>query len=174
MAVVSVFVDDAILGQLPPVCVKTGAPADLVVASNRPVGGLGGAWWLLLLLGPAGFLALLVIAVVGQETLTVRVPYSQAAWDDDRRARTRSKAVIAMGLGALVLAVVVRDLFPLMWVLVGVALLIAGVTMWIVATSREIGISLDGSRRWVTFSGAHPDFVRAVHDREPAARGGGR
>ena len=67
-----------------------------------------------------------------------------------------------------------RRLFPLMWVLVGVALVIAGLAMWAVASSRQVGISLDGSRRWVTFSRVHPDFAEALLDREPSIRGAGR
>ena len=174
MAAVSVFVDDAVLGHLPQVCTRTGRPADLVVVSTRPVGGLGTAWWLLLLLGPPGFLALLVISLVGQEQLTVRIPYTRAAWEEDRRLRNRSWATIAMGFGALLIAVLLRSLFPLMWALVGVVLLFTGLTMWAVSSSRQIGISLDGSRRWVTLSRVHPEFVRAVEDRESAATPAGR
>ena len=174
MAAGRVFVDDAVLGELPPVCVKTGEPADLVVASTRPVGGLGGAWWLLLLLGPAGFLALVVIALVGQEQLTVQVPYTRAAWDADRQLRKRAWTTVGMGLGSLLLAIVFRSLFPLMWAVAGVVLLVAGLTMWGVASSRQVGISLDGSRRWVTFWCVHPDFVRAVQDRDAATTAAGR
>ena len=173
MTAVSVFVDDAVLGELPPVCVKTGNPADMVLASTRPVGGLGGAWWLLLLLGPAGFVALVVIALVGQEQFTVQMPYTHAAWDEDRRLRNRFRATIGMGLGSLALALAFRNLFPLMWVPAGLALVVAGLSMW-VFSSRQVGISLDGSRRWVTFSSVHPEFARAVRDREQEIRGAGR
>ena len=101
-------------------------------------------------------------------------PVGRAAWEDDRRLRNRSWATIGMGFGALIMAFVLRSLFPLMWVLVGVVLLFTGLTMWAVSSSRQIGISLDGSRRWVTFSRVHPEFVRAVEARESAATPAGR
>ena len=102
------------------------------------------------------------------------MPYTHAAWDEDRRLRNRVRMTIGMGFVSLALALVLRSLFPLMWVLVGVALLVAGLTMWAVASSRQVGISLDGSRRRVNFSRVHPDFARAVRDREPSIRGAGR
>lgn len=176
MAAVSVFVDDAIRGTLPLVCAKTGGPADLVVRRTRPVGGMSGAIWLLVLLGPVGMLALVVIALFGPATeqLTVRVPYSQAAWDDQRRLRNLSWTTIGTGFGFLLAAVILRDLFPLMWLSVGAVAVATGLLLWAVAASREVDISLDGSRRWVTFSGVHSAFVRAVDDREMAATAGGR
>jgi hypothetical protein len=36
---VDVFVDDAIRGDLPLVCAKTGEPADLLIRMRQPVGG---------------------------------------------------------------------------------------------------------------------------------------
>ena len=74
MATVSVFVDDAVRGRLPHICVETGLPADgkLVVEQSR--GGIGFAW-LLIFLGPIGWIALVVVAVLARrETLAVRAP----------------------------------------------------------------------------------------------------
>ena len=63
------FVDDAVLGRFPPVCAKTGAPADGWLSVTETVGRSGGVatpWLLLLLvLGPLGWVALLVIALAG-------------------------------------------------------------------------------------------------------------
>src|SRR4029450_2433849 len=62
MADVRVFVDDAVLGRLPDVCAKSGAPADGWLTVTETVGRSGGIatpWLLLLLiLGPLGWLAL--------------------------------------------------------------------------------------------------------------------
>ena len=174
MAAVSVFVDDAILGRLPMVCMKTGRPADLVVRSTRRVGGLSPALWLLLLLGPVGVVALVVISLAGAagEELTVRVPYSQAAWEEQRRGRKGYWSTIAAGAGALLAALLLQGLFPLMWLLVGVVLVVTGLTKWALSSSRRIDISLDASRRWVTFSGVHPAFVDAVMaERQEATAG---
>ena len=64
MAAVTVFVDDAIRGDLPLVCAKTGEPTDLMIRMRQPVGGgLPAAAWLLLLLGPMGIIILVVLAL---------------------------------------------------------------------------------------------------------------
>ncbi len=76
MATVSVFVDEAVRGRLPMVCAKTGQPADLLVRTTQSVGGLPGAAWLLVFLGPPGWGILLLLALFGsgQESLTARIP----------------------------------------------------------------------------------------------------
>lgn len=63
MADVTVFVDTAVLGRLPPICVKEGSPtADRLTVQSHVSGGTGlGVAWLLVLLGPLGWLGLIVI-----------------------------------------------------------------------------------------------------------------
>jgi hypothetical protein len=90
MASAMVFVDDAVLGRLPPVCAKTGiATVDRLIVTV-PVGrseGLGIAW-LLILAGPIGWLGVLIDASARrQELLTVRLPYCDAAYNELARAR---------------------------------------------------------------------------------------
>jgi hypothetical protein len=51
-----------------------------------------------------------------------------------------------------------------------IGLLVAGVVGVIVNESRvkreRVLVDLDGSRRWVTLRGVHPDFVAACHAQE--------
>jgi hypothetical protein len=84
MASVTVFVDDAVLGNLSPVCVIDGVPTDDALTITQQVGnrtGLGVAW-LLVLAGPLGWLGLIVISAFKQsgEALTVTLPFSEAAY----------------------------------------------------------------------------------------------
>ncbi|MDQ6724595.1 MAG: hypothetical protein M3066_00215 [Actinomycetota bacterium] len=182
MAAVSVFVDEAVRGRLPMVCARTGQPADLMVRTTRPVGGgLGGVAWLLVFLGPPGWLALIVVWVLspGQEQLTVRLPRTSASYASERQLRRSTWIAFLLGAAALTLALATAQLTlaaqapagqPRLWLALGV-LLIAGA---LVLHGREyfngVGVSLDASRRWVTLTGVHPDFVRAVERHETEIR----
>ena len=173
MAAVSVFVDDAIRGRLPLVCAKTGEPADLVIRMRQPVGsGLFGWAWLLVFLGPPGWAALFLLVVLtpGAEYLTVRVPQTDAAYHRERQLERFRLAAFALGIAAILYGIVSPGLFPGLWPLVGAAFLVAGITLHVIAYRQSIGVSLDASRRWVTLSGVHPEFVRAVNADEAAGR----
>jgi hypothetical protein len=168
MASVEVFVDDAVRGHLPNICAKTGAPADGRLRVVESSGGL--RFGLLVLLGPLGWLALFVLLCVGsgRRTLTVRLPYSEAAVDRELRlVRMRLSSGVA-AIGFVIFAVVVHSVPPLFLFsasLAAVAALIAAVAHVRLAWER-VGISLDASHRWVTLSGVHPAFARAVRERE--------
>src|SRR3954447_16017408 len=103
MAAAEVWVDDAVRGNLPGVCVKTGAPADGLVRIEEEHGSLGLAW-LLVFLGPIGWIVLIaLLATNRRELFTVRLPYSNAAWQRERRlGRQRSIGLVVTG--ALVVA----------------------------------------------------------------------
>src|SRR5579872_339974 len=79
-----VFVDDAVLGHLPPVCVKDGIPTSDSLVLTENVGGRTGLGiaWLLLLVGPLGWLGLLILSASRQsgDILTVTLPYSEVAF----------------------------------------------------------------------------------------------
>lgn len=164
MAAVEVFVDDAIRGRLPSVCVRTGQPADMTVRFRRSVGPGMGFLWLLVLFGPPGWLGIIVLSFVvpGQEQLTVRLPYSRAAWDVERARRRGQFVLAASGCAAVVLAIGHAGPVPSLWLAAGVGLLGAAFLLWADAYFREVGIYLDGSRRWVTLSRVHPAFAEAV------------
>src|SRR5436305_7209293 len=103
MTAVSVFVDDAIRGDLPMVCVKTGEPTDMLIRMQRPVGSdhLGAAA-LLFLLGPIGAVTffLLMVLAPGREYLTVRLPETEAAYRRERELKRSRLAAFAAGVMA--------------------------------------------------------------------------
>ncbi len=177
MAVVSVFVDEAVRGRLPLVCAKTGEPADVVVRMQHPVGGgLSPAALLLLLLGPIGLVALVVLAVVtpSREYLTVRIPETDAAYERERSLE-RFRLGAFVGAPALaVVGVVSPGMFPVLWFGLAAVLLVAAAILHVKISAGAIGVHLDASRRWVTLSGVHPAFVEAVEDRERLATAGDR
>ena len=174
MAAVSVFVDDVVRGRLPLVCAKTGRPTDLVIRMQRPVkGGISGpALVLLLLLGPVGLVALVVLAIVapGVEYLTVRLPQTPAAYQRERQLERFRLAALVLGVASLPLALFRVGMFPALWVAVGVAFLGAAAALHGMVRGQAIGVSLDASRRWVTLTGVHPAFVSAVNRQEAAGR----
>jgi len=52
----------------------------------------------------------------------------------------------------------------------GAAFLLGALVLHVNVAIKAVGVSLDGSRRWVTLSGVHPDFARAVELHEAEAR----
>ena len=106
MAAVTVFVDDAVLGRLPPVCVKDGIWTDDHLTFTQDVGGRTGLGvaWLLVLAGPLGWIGLFVIAATrpSNEALTVTLPYSEAAHLRLRRAKRACSQATLLLMGAIV------------------------------------------------------------------------
>jgi hypothetical protein len=173
MATATVFVDDAVLGRLPPVCVKTGQTTGDRLVLTAPVGSTGlGAAWLLLFLGPFGWLALFIYALVHRsETLTVRLPFSDRAHDELAQARRRQRALgwstVATLLGAFTALVAMQPFSgraaAAALAVVGVGLLVSWIAEALHVRRAGVGVDLDGSRRWVTLSRVHDDFARAVY-----------
>lgn len=173
MAEVTVFVDDAVRGHLPAICAKDGVPADGRLRVSEEIGRSNrlGILWLLLLLGPIGWIVLvfLMSSDVGEQ-LKVELPFSDPAYDrivEARRLRRWAVAIGAFGgFGLLVLTALLR-LGPIGLVLT-FALIIAAIAGALVAEHRlgqaSVGVSLDGSRRWVTLSGVHPVFAAACQE----------
>jgi hypothetical protein len=163
MASAAVFVDDAVLGRLPGVCVKTGAPADRLVRLDKRL-GRSPLIWLLVLLGPLGWIVLLA-ALMGGERLTIRLPMADPGLDRSRRwARITSAGMVLFVIGVVV-TFYGRD--P-----IGLSLVAAGAGTTIVAMVIDgltsIGIDLDASRRWVTLNNVHPAFVEALQSAQRA------
>lgn len=175
MAAVSVFVDDAVRGRLPLVCVKTGERTDLMIRVQQPVGGgLNGAAWLLVFLGPPGWLALFVVMLLssGQEYLTVRIPQTETAYRREKSLERFRLAAFGAGMATIFFGIVRPGMFPALWLAAGVAFLVAAVALHGLVHRQTVVISLDESRRWVTLSGVHPDFVQAVGEQEVGLRRG--
>ena len=169
MAAVSVFVDDAIRGDLPLVCAKTGEPTDLVIRMRQPVGGgLPPVAWLLLLLGPLGVVALVVLALAwpGAEHLTVRVPETAASFARERQLERWRLAALGAGVFVPLYGALSNAALPALWLAVGTGFLITAATLHVMLWRQSIGVSIDVTRRWVTLTGVHPAFVEAVQRQE--------
>ena len=173
MAAVSVFVDDAIRGTLPLVCAKTGEPADLVIRMRQPVGGgLPPVAWLLLLLGPMGIVALVVLAVAwpGQEQLTVRVPETEASFQRERQLERWRLAALGAGVLGPGLGILGVGMLPVLWLALGVLFFVAAGALTWMLWRQSISVEIDVTRRWVTLTNVHPNFVEAVNRQEATPR----
>ncbi|MGH8979892.1 MAG: hypothetical protein ACRDWE_02570 [Acidimicrobiales bacterium] len=183
MAEITVFVDTAVLGTFPPICVKDGVPtSDRLTLDCAVNGGTGlGVAWLLVLVGPLGWLALVLISLMRRpaDSLTVRLPFSEHAYDVYLAARRMQRTwLLAAFVTAILALICFRALHPLGALAGGVVgmcalgALIAGVVEWHRTRVASVRVDLDASRRWVTLSGVHPDFANAVgQPHDSSARG---
>jgi len=169
VAAVTVFVDRVVRGELPPVCVQTGAPTTTGVRTEAWVGRGLGLLWLLLLAGPVGWLILLVLAAshAGRDKLVVALPYSEATLAKRHALRGVRDAALALAF-LFGVAFIARFLgVPGIWaVLAGLSL---GVSLAVHARLdwQSVDISLDASRRWVRLARVHPAFAAAVERSVP-------
>lgn len=181
MSTTAVFVDDAVQGHVPYICVKTGEPADGLHRIHKTIGGTSGWAWLLIFLGPVGWLFLLAGLIFGGRSrqLLVRLPYSYNAL---HREHSQFRATVVAGIGMVVSAVAmvialtgptprsqVRE--TVIYLLIA-ATVCAAITTFVLAIRYSLcrpGIELDASGRWVTLRGVHPNFARAVADRPARA-----
>lgn len=174
MAEVTVFVDDAVQGHLPNVCAKDGVATTSRLRSTTTVGSStrSGVLWLLLFVGPLGWLVLLVLLAARSpaDSLTVELPFSNRAYARyaaAKRLSTRSLLAGFAGAGGLFLLTAWANLglsggLLTVGVVVG-ALVVAFVGEWRRARA-SVAVELDASRRWVTLGGVHPDFAAACRE----------
>jgi len=172
MAGTMVFVDDAVRGRLPGVCAKSGVATVDHLVQTVPVGGNEGLGiaWLLILAGPIGWLALFVYAMGRRvETLTVRLPFCNAAYAELAGARRRRRKAAWAAAVCLLLAFVafIPVAFDARAAAAGLAAVGVG---FVVVTGVEtlrvrgagVGVVLDGSRRWVYLSRVSDAFAAAA------------
>jgi hypothetical protein len=173
VATVTVFVDDAVLGRLPPVCVKNGTWTNDHLTFTQDVGGRTGLGiaWLLLLAGPLGWIGLFIIGATRQnnELLTVTLPFSEAAHLRLMHAERARIQAMWVAMGAFVagfVALLFRTTDSRLLALVLVVVVAGALVRMIMETIRvgkaHVRLSLDASRRWVTLSGVHPDFQATI------------
>jgi hypothetical protein len=167
MASVEVFVDDAVRGRLPRVCAKTGVATTGHFRVEQSRGGVGFSW-LLVFLGPIGWIVFLVIALTSpREVFTVRLPYAESAVHRELGlARARLIALLVAGGLAIVAVLGVPPLPRLGWLVAALVALLVAVALTIRLTWIQVDVRLDASRRWVTLTGVHPAFARAVRARD--------
>jgi hypothetical protein len=173
MAEVTVFVDDAVLGHFPPVCAVHGDAIPDVMLLSQPVGtAVPGVLWLLVLVGPLGWLALVVISIsrTRDDVLSVRLPGCESTVRSNRTAR-RSRMVAALASAALGITTlaVFRSTSSGVGFAIGTLLVLATVLALAetihehqVCRRSSVQLSLDASRRWVTIRGVHPIFKASV------------
>lgn len=180
---VTVFVDDAVCGRFPRVSAASGAPSDgwLTVSGEVARSGRVSTPVLLLCLivGPVGWVVLLMIAVFSPdraEHLTVQVPWSAETQDHIvalRRRRRTAWIVATLGVVGLFASIVLGarevDGTPMATQVIAVTMAVtavAGIVDALVAEWRigreTVKLSLDASRRWVTLGNVHAGFARAV------------
>lgn len=184
--VARVRVDDFVVGDLPMVCVRTGAAADGLVATESDESAFQPWWLLLLFLGPVGIVGIVLLATLARRPARIggSLPMTRAALDEHNRlARIGNWAwgiPVVGGLTGFYLMVVARrsdglaaaGLGALLVALVGgfVTLLVVGA----LARRASVSVRLDGTGRWVEVGNVHPDFVTAVdrrnRERHRAAR----
>ncbi len=171
---------------LPPVCAKTGEATTDHLILTVPVGGSEGLGiaWLLLLAGPLGWLGLVVLQLTRRsETLTVRLPFCDAAYVALTRTR-RNRRNVGLAIGPvflLALLVAIPGTFTARAGAAALGAIVLGLLLAYVTETRHIrresvGVALDGSRRWVTLSRVSDSFAASVRDgqrtRTHTARGG--
>jgi hypothetical protein len=171
MAAVSVFVDDAIRGDLPLVCAKTGEPADLWIRVRKPIGGMPAVMWLLVILGPVGFVPMLLMAMFWPgEQLTVRLPETEASFAHERQLQRLRLAALGAGVAFPVLGVVGVPMFSALCLALGLAFFVVAGGVTVVLWRQAITVEIDVTRRWVTLTNVHPNFVDAVERQDASPR----
>jgi hypothetical protein len=173
---VRVSVDDLAIGHLPPVCVKTGRRSDHLVPVEGSEAGFQPWWLLLLLLGPVGILAIVVLWATSSRPSRVggHVPVSAVALGAAEAATRLSRTAFVTSLVGLVAGIAllvgpgvgVAVPAPAAGVagVVVVVSLAVGVVAASVARRRWVDVRLDGSGRWALLGDVHPSFAAAVRE----------
>ena len=166
MADVVVFVDDYVQGTLPDVCVMTGESTTSTLVNHTPIDRPSPGWYVLILLGPIGWLILLAVVIGShRSTLTGSIPMTQTAYQ--RIAPPRWWPYVAAGAGVGGIGSLATGYFAPAEML-GAALTgsLVCLTAWLAIRAlrdrRAPSVALDASRRWVTLRGVHPAFAAAV------------
>lgn len=179
-ATVRVPVDDLVMGDLPPVCARTGRGADGLVEVRSDESGFQVWWFFLLVFGPLGIVAIVILSALSRPGRTSGlIPMSHQALAEQGRlvaignwAWAIPPAALLAG-GALLLAPDLLGAAPAVGVGVLVLGLIGGFLVMSIASllvgRRTVRVRLDGSGRWVELRNVHPSFAVAV-DRQTRAR----
>lgn len=170
MAAVTVFVDDAVGGNLPGICAKSGEPTTRHLTITEDMTGSLGALWLAVPFGPVGWLILVLVAASRRRSkLTVRLPYSTQVLGWYTSAVRQMLWCLGGTVVALGLCIAAPAAIPIVdgstaWI-AAMAVFGAGAVATTVCRWRGqrllVGLSLDASGRWVTLHKVHPAFAEA-------------
>ncbi|MCU1353403.1 MAG: hypothetical protein JWM05_2612 [Acidimicrobiales bacterium] len=158
-----VFLDQQSRGELPEVCVKTGAPAELsvrvTVTSTAP-------WTRLVLL--FSVIGYLVARSKSQRSAAISLPVTQAAWRRLRRLRWVAATIGLAGAVACVASLATANRVLLVASLVALAV---GLVAWVVGERIGwVGLHYRPEDGEVIVTRVHPRFVQAAMDLARARR----
>ena len=170
-SVARVHVDDLATGRLPSVCIRTGDPSELLVEVESGNGRFQAWWLLLLLLGPIGIIAIVLLYAFAPRHNHVGgvLPITRDALDAHNRAiRAWRGAMLAFGvlaalglLGSMLLsrsagygrlAAVAAIVAVGALVLVLLVSIVGGAT----TAGRWVALRPDASGTWVAIDRVHP------------------
>jgi hypothetical protein len=155
---VTVEREQLVRGELPPICVVTGGPADGTVTCRLE--SLPTWTWILLLFGVVPFLVALLFA---QERIEGQVPVVREVVTRFHLLRKRA-ALLAAGAFLALIVAIPGPTIPALVVSAGVMATALATGLW--ARWRFIHGRPVGDRR-VRLSGVHPDFAAAVRAATP-------
>jgi hypothetical protein len=183
MAATTVFIDDAVSGNLPPICAKSGEPTTRHLTITQDMTGSLGALWLALFFGPPGWLLLLLVAASRRRSnLTVRLPYSAEVLGWYASAVRQMFWCIAVAIAALVACLAAAAVIPIFpagsLAFIASVIVLAGAVAVAIFRWRAhrllVVLSLDASGRWLTLHKVHPAFAdacaEAARQPNPATR----
>ena len=161
---------DLKLGALPPICVRTGRPADATV-KFRFVTLPGWAYaLLLLLLTGIGFLVVAVVMRLVSRTASGRLPYDAGSARRIKTWRWVTAGTIVAFLPLLILALISLSWDPTLaaavWILM-LADFLGAIGLWYIVLPRlgprgTVLPSRHPQGNWVELRGVHPAFALAV------------
>lgn len=150
-------------GDLPPICVKTGRPADGTV---RVTFATLPAWTYLLLL--AGIFPFLIAVVFANEQIVAQVPLRRPVLDRYHAFTMRAR----MTFGIAVVCGVAAAVSGHGWIVWLAALAgIAGVAILLQRDTAWVRVRPIGGTSLVELDGVHADFATAVGRRHASSRG---
>jgi hypothetical protein len=153
VATAEVRFDELQRGDLPRVCVQTGAPAD--VLARLRLDSAPGWTWILLLCGIVPFLIVRYFASVKIDAL---IPFSDAAWNTHRRRMRIASAILLVGF--VVFAVGFMGARAVL-AIAGLGAAATGlVTLWWEAS--PVNYEIDDRRRVVRLIGIHYRFAEEL------------
>ena len=179
MARARIRIEDFEDGVYPDVCASSGAEGGTrlyrVQISNRV------RWvWLLVLGGPVGILAAVVLSGVLRKTASGYVPYTPAVQARlQQRVRTYAWIAVAsavVAVGSLLLGLSGDDGFDtlaLLGVLGGSAFVLVALFLWVNPPS-SVGGALDSTGRWIELDPVSARFAAAYEQQEARRRAGRR
>lgn len=165
---VQVFVDDFVRGDLPSVCAVTGEPTKHRKRLRASVDA-SPLWLVLVFFGPPGWAVIFLAAVLlDHRKIDGLIPVAPDSVLRYQRNTMISILLLGAGVALVLIALFsLGDVLPFggtIWV--GLAVVGGFLVRTLFMAGRFPKAHPDGSRRWITIKGVHPNFAAAVAERE--------